>query len=414
MIPVGDYVRDALAVLFLLLPLGMAWDFEHQATGHDLVIPVTLLSIISLALSYLKAASVLPQAMSPASLQLVRVLANLPYVIVVLLTLVRGYVGGPAEEGAGVGVGVALGLVGVLLAAQGRALDGREDTGESALSRGVVMVIAGLSVVLAALSTVLALIEFDDDVGWSGVAVVILNALFFAGVPLIAVHGLVKGDAAWRDVTVILGGVGLLAALWAAGADETMGDAWSLRLGGPQFLLWPALGAAAVGVSASLPPQAGTTRWVNLPGRLFQTVTLVALLAALNVGLRLVENVNSRGQYITGLVLSLIALVMATAGRNALVRDARTGRTTAIVAALTMIVLAILEMAILGISQSTEVTVDLATTMSIWFVFAIVVLVALTMPDEAEGTPPATPLEDPDVHAEDESIWEVNTDDTRQ
>lgn len=432
MIPVGDYVRDALAVVFLLIPLGLAWDLEHQATAYDYVVPVTLLSIISLALPYLKIAAVLPRALTPLRVQRVRLLANIPYLIVVLVTLVRGYGGDAtaAEAGAGrgVGMGVVFGLVGVVLAAQGRAWEQSDGATDGVLWRGVTVAFAGLGVALGVLSAVLYVAEFGDKVGWSEIVIFILDVVFFAGLPLLAVRGMVRGDSVWRDVAVVLGGVGLLAAFWTQGSEETVGSAWSLRLAGPQVLLWPALGAAAAapGISALVRSPAAASHWVNLPGRLFQTITLVAVLAVLIFGFRLVDGTDARGPYLTGLVLSLVILVTATFGRNALVNDASARWPAAVGAAIALIVLGLVELSVLGIAQSAAVGFDVATMLSVCFVFAAAIIVALTTASPAEEVPgtvdewtgalrspsSAPPAEGSDIHAEDESIWEVNTDGT--
>lgn len=42
----------------------MAWDLERRAISHDFIVPVTLLSVLSLALPYLNAASVLPKVLT--------------------------------------------------------------------------------------------------------------------------------------------------------------------------------------------------------------------------------------------------------------------------------------------------------------------------------------------------------------
>ncbi|NEE03332.1 hypothetical protein G1H10_24500 [Phytoactinopolyspora halotolerans] len=266
MIPAGDYMRDALAVVLLLLPLGMAWDMDHQAVGLSQLIVATLLSILSLALRYLKSASVLPDAMTPGRVQAVRLLMNTPYAIAVVVTLVLGYVGdargGGPGSGGGVGVGMAIGLAGVLLAAQGRAAEQRGEHSDAALWRGITMVIAVVALALGTLSAVITMVEMSDDAAWNEFVVLLLGVVLFTVVPLIAVRGVTRGDSVWRDVVVVLGVAGLLAAVWAQAADDTMGEAWSLRLDGPDVLFWPGLGAAAAaaGISAAAPAPHGAVR----------------------------------------------------------------------------------------------------------------------------------------------------------
>lgn len=420
---VGDYARDVLAVLFLLLPLGMAWDLERRAISHDFIVPVTLLSILSLALPYLSVVSVLPRGLTAPRLRRLRLVANLPYLIVVLATLVRAYADDTtatgASDGIGVGMGVVFGLAGVVLAAQGRRPEQRAGLADGALWRAVAVVLVCLGVALAVVSAVVFAAEFTGEPTWSEFVVLGLGVAFFAGVPLIAVRGLARGDGAWRDVTVVIGVVGLVVAVWARGSEETMGSAWSLRLAGPQILLWPALGAAAaapgvVGLVARFP---GAVRWVNLSGRLFQLIALVAVLAMLISGFRLIDNVDDRGEHIAGIVFSLVVIVAATFGRAALVKDARTGRPVALGAASILVLVMIVQTTVIGMARSIAITIDVATILSLWLVFAVAIVLALTAPgsvrDQLEprsGTSrPAAPADvPPAVPAEDESIWGAN------
>lgn len=426
MIPVGDYVRDALAVLFLLTALSSAWDSQHQSAGPDYLVPVTLLSILSLALPYLSMASVLPRVLTPGRLQYVRLLANTPYLVVALTSLALGYGGGSgaAEVGAGrgVGMGVVLGLVGVVLATQGRTSEVRGSASGSMLWPAAA-VLAGLGVVLSVVSAVLYIVEFTGEAGWGEAAVFVLDMIFFAGMPVLAVRGLVRGDSVWREVTIVLGAVGLLATLWAEGAGETMGDVWSLRLAGPQALLWPAIGAAAAapGIAAVVSSPVAGMRWVNLAGRLFQVVTLVAVVAILIYGFQIVDDADARGTYLSGIVLSLVTLVLATFARNALVKDATARRPSAVGAALGLIAVTLVQMSVLGFSESVVIGIDVATILSVWFVFAAVSVVALMGPSSVtedpsavedgvadESSPSAPPIDGPHIHAEDTSIWTVN------
>lgn len=397
-VPVGDYVRDAVALLLLLVPLGMAWDLEDKATDKVYVILVTLLSIISLALPYLKATSVLPPNLTPAQLRVVRLAANAPYLIVVLVTLVLGYLGelsdGRFDYGDGVGVGLVLGLAGALLAAQGRASE-QDAAGDGNLWRSIVLTLAGLGVVTGVVSGIIVLIDMGDVLDWSQLVVLLLTIVFFIGVPLVPVLGMARGDAAWRDVAVALGVVGIMVSFWAMGAEETIGEAWSLRLplplsgagdvgalNGPQYLFWPAIGAAgaAAGIAARARQAAGAQRWVMVTRRVLETAGLLAVLAVVILAIRLVDNEDARGPIITVLVVTLIALAATLVGRNALVSDARAGRSVAMGVAGVFVVIGIVIASLLGTADTTQVDASAATFISALFIFAVVIVLALTAP----------------------------------
>ncbi|AYY14078.1 hypothetical protein EF847_16600 [Actinobacteria bacterium YIM 96077] len=390
-IPIGDYVRDVLSVLFLLVPLGMAWDFEDQATGKVYVILVTLLSIISLSLPYLRAASVLPDTIRPAQQRLVRLLANVPYVAVVLVTLVLAYLGdggGPGgafgtgvDSGDGIGVGLVIGLAGVLMAAQGRSSE-QDGAGDGALWRTVTLALAGVAVVLGLISAIIFLIDAGEFAEWSQIIVYVLVTLFFVGLPVLAVLGVMRHDAAWRDATVVLGVVGLIAAFWSLGAEETIGDVWSQRLMGPGFLVWPALAvaAAAPGLDVLIGRSGGAARWLGVPVRIFQLAIVTAVAGVAVFAFELIENEDARFPYITVLVLWLIALAVALVGRNALTADAQTGRPVAMGVAGALAVVGIVGAAVLGASDAAFIERFAATSISAWFVFAIAIALVLTTP----------------------------------
>ncbi len=171
-------------------------------------------------------------------------------------------------------------------------------------------------------------------------------------------------------------------AFWALGAEETIGDAWLLRIEGPEFLFWPAIGvaAAAPGVLALMRPDAGARRWVNLTLRLLETGAIIAVLAIAIYGFTLVENEDGRGAYITVLVFSLFALAAFLVGRQALTSDARAGRPVVVGVAGALVVIGIVKAAVLGSSDSADVAVGTATVISAYFVFAVVIVLALTAP----------------------------------
>ncbi|WP_222851138.1 hypothetical protein [Phytoactinopolyspora mesophila] len=390
-ISIGDYVRDGLALLLLLIPLGMAWDFQDNATGKVYVILVTLLSILSLSLPYLKAASVLPPHLAPAQLRLVRLAANAPYLIVVLVTLVLGYLGDTAEGqfdlGDGVGIGLVIGLAGALLAAQGRQSEQGSD-GDGPIWRISALGMAGLAAIMSVIAAIIFLIDLAELFEWSQIVVLLLVLAFYVVVPLIPVLGMYRGEFAWRDVAIVIGAVGLLTSFWALNADQTMGDVWSLRLpidtqlNGPQILFWPAIGvaAAAVGVLRVVQPVAGAARWIGLARRVIEMGGLFAVFSVIILVFQLFEQEDARGVLIAILVISLIVVAAALVGRNALITDARSGRSVAVGVAGVFFIAGIVIASVLGASDNTIIDLSSAAFISALFIFAAVIAAALTAP----------------------------------
>ncbi len=93
-IPVSDYVRDGVAALLLLVSLALPWDVSSRASDKIEVVLLTILSLLTLALPYLARTGVLPTTWTVHTTRKVRLLANAPYVLLVLVYLVVDVVGG--------------------------------------------------------------------------------------------------------------------------------------------------------------------------------------------------------------------------------------------------------------------------------------------------------------------------------
>nr|WP_216853623.1 hypothetical protein [Phytoactinopolyspora halotolerans] len=168
-------------------------------------------------------------------------------------------------------------------------------------------------------------------------------------------------------------------------------------------------------------------------------MTVVAVIAMVIFGIRLIDEIAARGVHIFSLVLSLVVLALATFGRNTLVKDARTNRPMALGAAFAIILLALLASAVMGVSDSVRITTDVATMICVWVVFSAAAGVVLTVPrpiqdelglseheqsvssqdigplagteDDTAERPSPPETADADVHADDESLWAVHPDD---
>ncbi len=113
-----DIVRDSLAALILLVSLTLPWGGTSRSAGasHIDVLLVTLVSLISLALPYFARAGVFPEGWTVARTRLVRLLAAVPYTIVVIIYLTLT----ATRTSGSVGAGLVVGLAGAMLAAQPR------------------------------------------------------------------------------------------------------------------------------------------------------------------------------------------------------------------------------------------------------------------------------------------------------
>lgn len=392
-ITVLDYARDVIALVLLLVSFGMPWDLFDDSTGKVHVILVTLLSVISLSLPYLKRGGVLPPAWGPAELRLARLVANAPYVVVVLITLVLGYVG--EDMGDGVGVGITFGLAGALLAAQGRQSEqGPGSAGDGPLWRWIATGTGALFALLTAISLITFLIgDTVDLLNWEAVTYLVLSALFFLALAALPQWFGVRGDAAWRDVLLLLGVVALFVGVWQLSAPQTIADAWSLSdaLGGfvppgPQLLLVPALAvaASAAGLRALAAPVTGAAYWAAVASRLLQVALVAAALHAVMTVLLIIAIDTGRGVAIVVLVLDLIVLVAAIVGRNALNRDPRLGRGVAVISGGVFILLGIVIAAVLGSSDEMIVTILDATFVSVLWWFGAALALALTAPQSVQ------------------------------
>ncbi|WP_157987945.1 DUF7937 domain-containing protein [Jiangella endophytica] len=378
-IPVLDYVRDVVALVLLLVSFGMPWDLSDTVTGKVYVILVTLLSVISLSLPYLKRGGVLPASWGTAELRLARLAANAPYVVVVLITLVLGYVG--ENRGDGVGVGMAFGLAGALLAAQGREAE-QSPSGDGQVWRWATLGTGGLFALLTVVSIITFLTDAAEGQEWEIVAYLIVSMLFFLALAVLPLLGVLRGDAAWRDVLLLVGVVSLFVGVWQLGAEGTMRDSWSLSTYGPQLILIPAIAvaAAAPGLRPQYKQAPGAAFWSGVGRRILELTMVVAAVGVVLYVLQIIGSEEARGLAIVVLVLMLILVLAALVGRNALLRDANAGRAIAVVAGGVFILLGIVIAAILGASDDATVAIADATIISVLWWFGVALFVVLTAP----------------------------------
>ncbi|UWX97788.1 hypothetical protein N2K95_03635 [Arthrobacter zhaoxinii] len=344
-VPVSDYVRDGLAVLALFASLFMTWssgssyedDGSKAGTRVDVLL-ITLLSILSVGVSYLWRAGVFGPTIGYRRIQDIRLLANLPYVLLVLVYFALsmlsefGFDGVRYLDGA-----VAFGLAGALLAAQPRRGEIAPGDVDAARHRRWLFVMLGI-VGLAAVTTMVQVITFAlsaadyasaaSDSFWAYMVAQSLAALLSVAVLALVALKVFLGSDAWRFTGVALGvGAAFLSVLVLLGVDSVglgyfPGSAWF------SILLWMAFGAAV-----SAPSVARTThRTAVAPGDrltalrpvLVLTLILASALAVLmlvGLGQTVVEDLDGVATWSVGLVLALLlaaatVVVVKLAGRD--------------------------------------------------------------------------------------------------
>ena len=384
-VPVGDYVRDAAAAVLLAVSLALPWDFAHDATGRVDVVLVTIVSLLSLTLPYLARVGAFGPGFTVAVAGTVRLVANLPYLAVVVVYLVVDGVQGGSGSG-GIGAAAAVGLAGAVLAGQERQheLDDPGRAADPVGSASWVWVLGGLAAVLVLVKLVTLVIfatQVGDVIELAGYAVVLglvvtsLLMLLIVGWPLV---GTLRRDAPSRLALV---GVAAPVAgfyLLAEGEGFVAPSVESLHTLAPALVLWPAIAAAAVapGVRRAMRPVTGPALW---RGAAVRALTLVAVTDAVAVALSLLSVVESdeRGRPVVLVVLGALSAVAALVARSALVLDQPGSRGTVYGGAGALVVLGIVELAVVASDDGVTVT---SGDLVVMLVLPVLVGVLLAVP----------------------------------
>jgi hypothetical protein len=333
-IPMSDYVRDGLAATALILSLFMVWQYgagsDEASIGSGIaaaridVILVSLVSLLSLGITYLWRAGVFGPAWDYAKTQDLRLLANTPYFLMVVVYLIIELVGHQ-----GLGPAVAFGLAGALLAAQPRRAELAD--GDVPRDRRWLHVVIGLAAVVALL-TVIQIIEMfvlfpSQDVG-SMLLSIIMGAASAALLLRIASQ-VARSAGAWRltgiGVGIAAAGLGLLSLSpqFSLVQVSFFGSSPSMSL-----MFWMALGAAvsAPSVARLMKPEVSEAApWLASVSLLLGLAVWANALMSLMSIIGLIQQATSgSGQY-TPWILSLFfggvgtvagVIVRATASKD--------------------------------------------------------------------------------------------------
>jgi len=325
-IPLGDYVRDAVALVLLLVSLALPWSLDglmgtRGATGHIEVVLITLLSVLSLALTYLARAQVFGPAFTAGKAALIRGAANLPYVLLVVIYLVIDASKGSDEWyiSGGIGIAAAFGLSGAILAGMPRQSETDSLAGwqVSVMRQGTVG-LAALWTVLSFLNLILSMVSYREYKG-TDLAMVAIAVL----IPLAALAAATLG-LFWRNASARLAlFVGALTVLgtsvidWLTGWDISGIGMESLHKPGLNVLPLLALGAMVASplVRTGMKHMAPSERDRRAATWLMLAIAGIAGASIISTILGLVgDNYSSTGMaigYIVTLILTAAAVLVA-------------------------------------------------------------------------------------------------------
>ncbi|SIQ55350.1 hypothetical protein SAMN05518682_2852 [Cellulosimicrobium aquatile] len=385
-IPVSDYVRDGVAALLLLVSLALPWDVSSRASDKIEVVLLTILSLLTLALPYLARTGVLPTTWTVHTTRTVRLLANAPYVLLVLVYLVVDVVGGGdlADGWGGVGSAAALGLAGALLAAQPRESElGPQDQDRAVTDRWLQALLALAA--LLALTVLLTVILTATGTRLGGalfVLLVIVAAVFVLALAGLPTYGTWRRSEAAR-LTLVGLGVMLAVGFVLGSGNNGLVTIESTHGGRFGLVLVPALAAvaAAPAVHRAMAAADPVTTWVRVAVNALDLVLVVAGYVAVSAVLTLAD--GARGvPVVLAVIVGVLAAAVAFVARRSLARDAATGRPLALGGAG---VVALLGIVLLVVTSNRVVLGGGVEHVLLAFGLPLLVVGALTVPREVRA-----------------------------
>ncbi|KAD3515064.1 zinc-ribbon domain-containing protein [Arthrobacter yangruifuii] len=412
-IPAGDYVRDGLAVLALFASLFMTWtigigDYDEatKAGARVDVLLITFLSIFSVGITYLWRAGVFGPTVGYRRIQDIRLLANVPYILLVLVYFVLSMVSGFEEDSQRyLGSAVTFGLTGALLAAQPRRAEIAPGDVDHARHRRWLFVMLGIAG-FAAFTTFAQIIQFPMRAqdyytgaeGWMFLVLQSVAALLAVAVLALVALKIFLGSEPWRFVGAALGaGSAFLSVLALMGADS-IAEGYFPGAAGFSLLFWMAFGAAASAPSVARTTErtaaAPADRLAALRPVLVLTLILVsALTVFIVIGLvqTLVEDYDGAAAWGVGLVLALLLAAATAAVPKLAARDARSVFVTGSVYAGAVFILSLILLALFRFSSAwrssapTPIDTVLSLAMLLTWVIPFVVLGVLWLDKAARA-----------------------------
>lgn len=256
-IPARDLIVDVSAFLLLLISLALPWNINYSkgvinANDNVLVVLVTILSILSLALTYLGRARVFGTAVSAAQVGLIRAAANLPYALLVMALVIvdLAKVNSDSRAFPFIGYAAAFGLAGAALAGMPRVAESdKSETGgfKATILRLVLLGLAGLWIVVNFVGTINVFIDWTGlDLKVATIAsFLLLQFVVFVPLALLA-YGLLRRSAVARTAAIVAGAVALgIAIVSWLGDWEISGGLESAHVPGLCVIAFMSLGVVA-------------------------------------------------------------------------------------------------------------------------------------------------------------------------
>ncbi|GAA3895712.1 hypothetical protein GCM10022381_41530 [Leifsonia kafniensis] len=332
-VPLSDWVRDGGALLLLLISLALPWTIRADdldsvrlvaASGRVEVILITLLSVFSLSLTYLARAGVFGPTVGTQQIWLFRLLANLPYFLLVVVYIVIDAV--RAEPLSGLGYAAALGLAGAFLAAQPRAAEVvgiGADHPVARLWQRIALgyaVFGGLTAFAALIFGVLSTV--DSSISPLMLLSMIVTLLFGATAVLVPLIGVIRGKAIWLTIARAVGGMAVGVVIINAFTGFTLAFAGIESLRGGGYLIVLATGllglASSPALTATMKPLSALTRWFGVASTSFVLIIVVAgftLFLSVFTLLAYGANTSTTGLSIGTIVVMVAVMVIATIAR---------------------------------------------------------------------------------------------------
>ncbi len=319
--PISDWVRDGAAFLLLLISLTLPWGLAVSARAEQVaasridIVLVTVLAILSLAVTYLARFGVFGPQITLTRVLLIRIAMNLPYLVLVIVYAVLDV----ADGGAGPGAAVVFGITGALLAAQPREFEVGTQKPDSSVARlwfgfltttAVIFVLAQLAGLIGLVIVVVTFGSFFNvGVLW---IVVLLTLIPISAVALLFFFVVRRSEVA-RTVGIGVGTATLVATLVAQIARfDFLPDLNINGIGSPNYLLfWGGMMAGLLsspGVRLAMRQLPALDRWLAVVSRgMFVLAAAVAVIALhVILGFFLIGATNTA--LFVGQLLSLVAV----------------------------------------------------------------------------------------------------------
>lgn len=327
-VDLGRVTRDVVAAVVLFGSLGLRWDQAGRGIDNAPVILSVLVAAMALLLPYLGATGVLPKTWTSANTRLTRLILGVPYLTVTVIVVLRDLI-----DSQGVGLSLAVGLAGVLMAVMPRAAETGPPEQAARVAYQWRMAALALSLSVPVLA-VLGFAMWQARLGRTASEEEIAMLLPTLWLPIVfgwVAWQLVTGHAAGRPVAAMVGLSVLVAAL-AHRADQ--GDV-PFTVASPAACVLAVFAATAAITSEVTrrdvePSPSGRPRWFTAAGYGLLAIAVGYGVLVVAGAVRLGAVPAGRGTQTINLVLCLIGLCSAIMCRAVLSASPHRARSVAL------------------------------------------------------------------------------------